>query len=627
MPTDVIMPQMGESIFEGTLTKWLKKPGDRVQRDEPLFEISTDKVDAEIPAPASGVLKEVKVSEGTTVQVNTVVGVIDAEGAAASAAPPAKAPEPAKTAGSTKGGAASTQGPASAKPPNGGAKSEPARPSAPAAQTKPAAPPASGGPGIDVIMPQMGESIFEGTLTKWLKQPGEKVQRDEPLFEISTDKVDAEIPAPASGVLREQKVPAGTTVQVNTVVGVIAAEGAATAAAPSAAAPAPARASGNGRQGEGARAGGSVAAQRAGEEETEIPTTLRGRADVEPAARAGEQRAVAKQAETVIQFPATDRDQEGRRIRSSPLVRRIAREQNVSLGNVAGTGLGGRITKQDILGFVEKYGKGGAPAPSQRPAAPAAMQAQPTRAAAAPAPIPMPSPVPGELVPMSPMRKKIAERMVQSKHTSAHVHSVFKVDMTRVVRIREREKAAFEQRNGVKLTYMPFIARAIIAGIKQIPVVNASVEGDAIRYHRHVNIGIAVALDWGLIVPVVKQAEERSFVGLQRAINDLGERARSKKLVPDEVQGGTFTITNPGIFGPQFGTPIIMQPQVAILGMGGIFKEPMVITDKEGNDSIQIRSIIRLSLGYDHRIVDGADADRFLVAVKNYLENWAEDIG
>ncbi len=483
----------------------------------------------------------------------------------------------------------------------------------------------------DVIMPQMGESIFEGTLTKWLKKPGDRVQRDEPLFEISTDKVDAEIPAPASGVLREIRVPAGTTVQVNSVVGVIAPEGAAAASsAPAPATGAPVRASGNGRQGEGARAGGAVGAAREGEEETEISTTLRGRAGVETAARPAEQRALTKQSETVIQFPASDRDQEGRRIRSSPLVRRIARENNLSLGNVPGTGLGGRITKQDILTFVDKYGKGGAPAPSQRPAAAAASaQAQPqaVRGAAAPAAVPMPAPVPGELVPMSPMRKIIAERMVQSKRTSAHVHSVFKVDMTRVVRIREREKAGFEKRHGVKLTYTPFIARAIVAGIKQMPIVNASVEGENIRYHRNVNLGIAVALDWGLIVPVVKQAEDRSFVGLQRAISDLGERARSKKLLPDEVQGGTFTITNPGIFGPQFGTPIIMQPQVAILGMGGIFKEPVVITDKEGNDSIQVRSIIRLSLGYDHRVVDGADADRFLVAVKNYLENWSEDIG
>jgi len=225
------------------------------------------------------------------------------------------------------------------------------------------------------------------------------------------------------------------------------------------------------------------------------------------------------------------------------------------------------------------------------------------------------------------MRAIIAKRMVESKHTSAHVHTVFKVDMTRIVKIRERERAKFEARNGVKLTYMPFIARAVVAGIKQMPIVNSSVEGEAVRYHKNVNMGIAVALDWGLIVPVVKQAEERSFVGLQRAINDVAERARAKKLQPDEVQGGTFTITNPGIFGPQFGTPIIMQPQVAILGMGGLFKEPVVITDKDGNDLIAIRSIIRLTLGYDHRIIDGADADKFMVAVRNYLENWSEDIG
>jgi pyruvate dehydrogenase E2 component (dihydrolipoamide acetyltransferase) len=228
---------------------------------------------------------------------------------------------------------------------------------------------------------------------------------------------------------------------------------------------------------------------------------------------------------------------------------------------------------------------------------------------------------------MSKMRSIIAKRMAESKHISAHVHTVFKVDMTRIVKLRDRERAKFEARNGVKLTYMPFIARAVLAGIKQMPIVNSSVEGESIRYHKNVNIGIAVALDWGLIVPVVKQAEERSFVGLQRAINDLAERARSKKLQPDEVAGGTFTITNPGIFGPQFGTPIINQPQVAILGMGGLFKEPVVITDKDGNDLIAIRSIIRLTLGYDHRIIDGADADKFMVAVRNYLENWSEDIG
>jgi 2-oxoglutarate dehydrogenase E2 component (dihydrolipoamide succinyltransferase) len=457
-------------------------------------------------------------------------------------------------------------------------------------------------------------------LTKWLKKVGEKVTRDEPLFEISTDKVDAEIPAPASGVLSEIKVPAGQTVQVNTVVAVIGGAAGATAAAPAA----------NGRLAQAAPAGRDVTRQRAGEEEAEVSTTMRQRADVEPAAKAKERQAVAQHPSQVISFPAVDRTQEGQRIRSSPLVRRIARENNVSLGNVAGTGLGGRITKNDILGFIDKYGKGGAPAAAQTTLAPVLTATAPARPAVPSvpsAPAHMPPPVPGELVPMTAMRKKIAERMVESKHTSAHVHTVFKVDMTRIVRIRERERARFEQAHGVKLTYMPFIAKALMAGIKAMPIINASVEGESIRYHRNINIGIAVALDWGLIVPVVKQAEERSFLGLQRAINDLGERARGKKLVPDEVQGGTITITNPGIFGPQFGTPIILQPQLAILGMGGIFKEPIVVTDKDGNDSIQIRSIIRLVLGYDHRVIDGADADKFMAAVKNYLENWNEEIG
>jgi pyruvate dehydrogenase E2 component (dihydrolipoamide acetyltransferase) len=671
MSTDVIMPQMGESIFEGTLTKWLKKPGDRIQRDEPLFEISTDKVDAEIPSPASGILKEVKVQEGATVQVNTVVGIIDAEGSAVTtAAPPAKpaasssskqaqpqshpaqaahAAEPAKAAGATKGGAVSTDGPARApgastsKPPETKSSSRPQADGSSSTASPPTAPssPSAGGSGegTEVIMPQMGESIFEGTLTKWLKQPGDKVTRDEPLFEISTDKVDAEIPAPASGVLRDILVQAGATVQVNTVVGIIAAEGGASArpaqtaskSVPQAAKSAPAS---DGRKGQAARAGGGVTQQRQGEEESEIPTTLRGRADVEPEARGQEQRAVAQHHEQVIEFPAADRDADGRRIRSSPLVRRIARDNNISLGSVPGTGLGGRISKSDILGFVEKHGTGAAEAsrtsaPQPARAATAISSApQPIRGTAAPAvSLPMPAPTPGELVPMSAMRKKIAQRMVESKHTSAHVHTVFKVDMTRIVKLREKQKAGFEQRHGVKLTYMPFICRALIAGIKAMPVVNASVEGESVRYHRNINIGIAVALNWGLIVPVVKQAEERSFLGLQRAVNDLGERARTKKLMPDEVQGGTVTITNPGVFGPQFGLPIIMQPQVAILGMGGIFKEPVVVTDDSGNDSITIRSIIRLILGYDHRIVDGADADKFMVAVKNYLENWTEEIG
>ncbi len=468
----------------------------------------------------------------------------------------------------------------------------------------------------DVIMPQMGESIFEGTLTKWLKKPGEKVQRDEPLFEISTDKVDAEIPAPASGVLKEVKIKEGTTVQVNTVVGVIDVDGAGAAAGapaqtaapePAKAPPAPSAASTDGPS-RGAQAAPPSAPAPPAADETETETA--------PAAPSS--------ASNVTEISRG----EGERLRSSPLVRKIARDNNVDLQQVPGSGTSGRITKDDILDFIAKHPAGvptrpaAAGAVAQMPSAPQ----QPAHTAAAPAPA-LPAPMPGELVPMSKIRSITAQRMVESKHTSAHVHTVFKVDMTRIVKIRERERGKFEARNGVKLTYMPFISRAVIAGIKQMPVVNSSVEGESIRYHKNVNLGIAVALDWGLIVPVVKQAEERSFLGLQRAITDVAERARGKKLKPDEVQGGTFTITNPGIFGPQFGTPIIMQPQVAILGMGGLFKEPVVITDENGSDMIAIRSIIRLTLGYDHRIIDGADADKFMVAVRNYLENWSEEIG
>ncbi|HEX4602399.1 MAG TPA: 2-oxoglutarate dehydrogenase, E2 component, dihydrolipoamide succinyltransferase [Candidatus Angelobacter sp.] len=583
MPTDVLMPQMGESIFEGTITKWLKKPGEKVSRDEPLFEISTDKVDAEIPAPAAGILKEIKVNEGATVQVNTVVGVIDAEGSAAAAKAPAEQPPaPAKSAPQADGSSTAKQPPATES-------------SAPVREEKAPAG-ANGGAATDVVMPQMGESIFEGTITKWLKKVGDKVQRDEPLFEISTDKVDAEIPAPTSGVLREIKVQEGTTVQVNTVVAVIGGAGAPAqqAAAPK---PAPVQAA---PQPQAVPQPPLQREQAAGPQETE-------RAD-------------------------------GERLRSSPLVRRMARENNVDLGQVLGTGLGGRISKNDIQSFIQQHGSGqggGRPqavpppqpravpqqqAPQQAPSQPAAPAPRP----AVPASIQV---VPGEAVPMTPMRKKIAERMVESKRTSAHVHSVFKVDMTRIARFREKNRKAWEARNGVKLTFLPFIAKAMLHGIRVKPIVNSSVVGDSIQYHKSVNIGIAVALEWGLIVPVVKGAENLSFVGLQRTIVDLGERARTKKLVPDDVQGGTITITNPGIYGPQFGLPIILQPQVAILGMGGIFKEPVVVTDEDGNDSIAVRHIIRLSVGYDHRIIDGADADQFMVAVREYLENFNEDIG
>jgi len=448
----------------------------------------------------------------------------------------------------------------------------------------------------DVVMPQMGESIFEGTITKWLKQPGDKVQRDEPLFEISTDKVDAEIPAPASGTLQEIKVEAGNTVQVNTVVGVISGDG------EGAAAPAPAKS-----QAAATAAPTQAAQPPSGEEPKAAPAPPAQHAEAEPEAEAGEQG----------------------RVRSSPLVRKIAKENNVDLSKVPGTGLGGRITKEDIEAFVAKHA-GGAPAAApatHAPPAPAAPAYEAPPAPAVTAPLqPVGGVTPGEVVPMSTMRKKIAEHMLMSKRTSAHVHGVFEVDVTRIVRLREKMKSKFEQATGSKLTFTPFFARAAVHGIRKWPIINSSVDGDNIRYHASINLGIAVALDWGLIVPVVKNAEERSFVGLQRAISDLGERARSKKLKPDEVQGGTFTITNPGIFGAKFGMPIINQPQVAIMGVGGIVKKPVVVTDKDGNDSIAIRSMMHLSIGYDHRIIDGAVADQFMMEVKKFLENWNEEL-
>jgi 2-oxoglutarate dehydrogenase E2 component (dihydrolipoamide succinyltransferase) len=610
MATDVLMPQMGESIFEGTITKWLKKPGDKVQRDEPLFEISTDKVDAEIPAPAAGVLKEIKVQEGATVQVNTVVALIDAEGSGAAAAPAQSAP---KAAPQADGAPTAQQPPATEKSAPvqqeaaHQAQQEDAQTSAPAG--------ANGGAGTDVVMPQMGESIFEGTITKWLKKVGDKVQRDEPLFEISTDKVDAEIPAPTSGVLSEIKVKEGTTVQVNSVVAVIGGGGG--AAKP--AAPAPAKPAAPAQQ-----------QQQAPQQQAPQQQAPQQQAPVQP------------QAPRPQAVPQTAHG-DSANVRSSPLVRRMARENNIDLGQVAGTGLGGRISKNDIQSFIQQHGQGGArpqavPPPQQQarpaqpqqaaPQQPVQQQAQQTQQASSRPSVPQIQTVPGETVAMTPMRKKIAERMVESKHTSAHVHSIFKIDMTRIAKFREKNRKAWEARNGVKLTFLPFIAKAMLHGIRVKPIMNSSViNGESIQYHKSVNIGIAVALDWGLIVPVVKGAENLSFVGLQRTIVDLGERARTKKLVPDDVQGGTITITNPGIYGPQFGLPIILQPQVAILGMGGIFKEPVVMTDEDGVDSIAIRHIIRLSIGYDHRIIDGADADQFMVAVREYLENFNEDIG
>jgi 2-oxoglutarate dehydrogenase E2 component (dihydrolipoamide succinyltransferase) len=431
----------------------------------------------------------------------------------------------------------------------------------------------------DIVMPQMGESIFEGTITKWLKKPGDKVQRDEPLFEISTDKVDAEIPAPASGVLQDIKVAEGATVQVNTVVGTISADG-----------------------------------ESAASKTASPPSQARKESTPAKAAPAPEPKADAPSA-PIQPVHAQASHEEEDHARSSPLVRKIAREHNISLAQVPGTGLGGRITKQDITVFLEKSQPGAAAA-----TAPAAPQAKADVASA-------PASIPGDVVPMNHMRKIIAQRMIESRRTSAHVHCMFEVDLTRIVHLRNKNKAAFEKRHGARLTFMPFFCRAAIITLQQFPIVNASIEGESIRYHRHVNLGIAVALDWGLIVPVLKNADDLNFLGLQRGISDLGERARNKKLKPEEVEGSTFTITNPGQFGAVFGLPIINQPNSAIMGIGGITKAPTVVTDEDGNDSIAIRSVVHLTLGYDHRLIDGAVADQFMAQVKKTLEDWTEEIG
>lgn len=462
---------------------------------------------------------------------------------------------------------------------------------------------------VDVIMPQMGESIFEGTITKWLKKPGDKIERDEPLFEISTDKVDAEIPSPAAGVLKEIKIGEGKTVPIQTVVAVIDAAGDATEAAPAPAPPKP--------EGPKPVSGVPPSAPSATSAKPSQPAAP-------PPAPLAPQRPVSSFAQ-----PTSEK------IRSSPLVRRIAREHNIDLAHVPGTGAGGRISKSDILAVVEG-GRAQASAPS---AATETGIATPP-AGHVPSP-PMPpaggvaasavfeTAVPRERMyfgqydvqPMSVMRQKIAEHMVLSKHVSPHVYSVDEADVTNIVALRAKMKDRFEKESGTKLTFMPFFVRAAVEALRAFPTVNASVDGTNVVLHKQCNIGIAVALDWGLIVPVIKNAEEKNFLGLARTLNDLAERARSKKLKPEEVAESTFSITNPGVYGGLFGLPVINQPNVAILGLGAIEKRPVVI-----EDAIAIRSMVYLTLSYDHRVVDGATAHKFMGKLKQTLEGWTESI-
>ena len=558
MPTDVVMPQMGESIFEGTITRWLKKAGDRVEKDEPLFEISTDKVDAEIPSPVAGILSEIKVTEGETVQINTVVAVVIQQGT-----------------GNREQGIERHEG--------SGIRDQGSSTTA---------------AGVDVVMPQMGESIFEGTITRWLKKTGDVVEKDEPLFEISTDKVDEEIPSPVAGILTEIKAAEGETVQINTVVAVIGGQGSGISH-PSEQRP---------LAGDPGRDQGSEKADAA----TDSPAIGTSVQAAPPATTSAP--AIPEPGVPVIELNGRER------VRSSPLVRKIAQEHRLDLRRVAGTGSEGRITKEDVLRHLTQHRSGSAAASKQAASETAAAAKERADTAQA-------SKLPGQVVPLSRMRAIIAQRMVESVAIAPHVYSVYKIDMTRIARLREREKSRFEQKHGVKLTYMPFIGAAAAEALRRYPIVNASLKDGSIHYHPHVDLGIAVALEWGLIVPVVKQAEALSFVDLAKAMADLAERARTKKLKPEEASGSTFTLTNSGVFGGEFGTPIINQPESAILAIGGLKKEAVVLTDAEGNDTIGVRAMQSYCLGFDHRLIDGADGGKFMSAFKRTLEGWSREIG
>jgi pyruvate dehydrogenase E2 component (dihydrolipoamide acetyltransferase) len=514
---------------------------------------------------------------------------------------------------------------------------------------------------VDIVMPQMGESIFEGTITKWLKKPGDKVERDEPLFEISTDKVDAEIPSPSAGVLKEIKVGEGKTVPIQTVVGVIDAAGEASAAKPAQPAAIP--------KSEAQPAKAAQAPPSRGVAPQAAPANGKGAPAAQPQART--QAAAPSESASSTATPAsggapTTGTRDGGRIHSSPLVRRMAKEHGIDLSGVTGTGAGGRISKQDIEALIAGGGQQrgrtedqteqsgeveeeleeafNAPAPAPTRQAPAMAPPPPRQA---PAQVSSQGGPPAasqhggqvhasfelavprekiyfgdyEVQPMSVMRQRIGEHMVASKRVSAHVYSVDEIDMTKVAALRAKSKDEFEKRNGTKLTFMPFFVKAAVAGLRAYPTLNSSLDGTNIVMHKEINIGIAVALDWGLLVPVVKHADEKNILGIQRTMNDLAERARSKKLKPEEVQESTFSITNPGVFGGLFGLPVISQPNVGILGLGAIEKRPVVI-----NDSIAIRSMCYVTLSYDHRVVDGAIAHQFLHQVKESLENWSEPL-
>jgi 2-oxoglutarate dehydrogenase E2 component (dihydrolipoamide succinyltransferase) len=584
MATEVTLPALGESVTEGTVTTWLKAVGDTVAVDEPLLEISTDKVDTEIPSPVAGTLLEIKAEEDETVEVGAVLAIIgaDGEGGGAPATAPAEAEEAPAPAAAPE---PTPEAPTPTPEPEAQAEAPAEAPAAEAA-------PATGGEGTEVTLPALGESVTEGTVTQWLKAVGDEVAVDEPLLEISTDKVDTEIPSPVAGTLLEIRAEEDETVEVGAVLAVIGGAGAAPAAAP---APTPEPAA------EAAPAPAETPAQApAAEAPAPTPTPEPAAAAApEPAAPAPSEPPATASAHAAA--PAAD-------TYVTPIVRKLAKQHNVDLASVSGTGVGGRIRKQDVLDAAAK-----APAPS----APAAGAPAPT--AAAPA---EPSPLRGQSEPVSRLRKTIATRMVQSLQVSAQLTQVHEVDVTDIARLRARVKDSFAEREGVKLTFLPFFAKAAIEALKQYPKVNAALDLEAgtITYPTGEHLGIAVDTEKGLIVPTIRDAGDLSIAGLARKIADAAERTRTNKITPDELSGATFTITNLGSNGALWDTPIINQPQVAILGVGAVVKRPVVLTDENGGESIAVRSMAYLALTYDHRLVDGADAGRFLTAVKSRLE-------
>ncbi|MCO7222009.1 2-oxoglutarate dehydrogenase, E2 component, dihydrolipoamide succinyltransferase [Klenkia sp. PcliD-1-E] len=602
MPTSVTMPALGESVTEGTVTRWLKQEGDTVEVDEPLLEVSTDKVDTEIPSPAAGVLTKIVVAEDETVEVGAELAVIGGEG---------------------DGGGSSSSGDQPAEEPAAHAAPEPE--SAPEPQAEPEPAPASSGgsdggsgEGTPVTMPALGESVTEGTVTRWLKQEGDTVEVDEPLLEVSTDKVDTEIPSPAAGTLTKILVGEDETVDVGAQLAVIgggSGAGSAPAAAPAEEEKAPETSPEPAQQADGAQA--QPTPDKA-EVSSETPGADYGSSGALPAQSPTSEPApqVAPQA-PAQQAPAPSGDGGGAYV--TPLVRRLAAEHGVDLSSVSGTGVGGRIRKQDVLAAAESAAPA-AQATSPAPSAPAAQ----APAASRPTPsVPAPdTALRGRTEKLSRLRSVIAKRMVESLQISAQLTTVVEVDVTRIAKLRDQAKADFAAREGVKLSFLPFFAKAAVEALKAHPTVNSSLDMEAgtVTYHDAENLGIAVDTERGLLVPVIQGAGDLSIAGIARKIADLAERTRTNKVTPDELGGGTFTLTNTGSRGALFDTPIINQPQVAILGTGSVVKRAVVVQDEDLGEVVAVRSMVYLALSYDHRIVDGADAARFLTTVKDRLE-------